>query len=113
MRLLLCKSYEMPACAVPSNRPGGYENEARQEQDPRGVDAGLAVGFGPGRERPGAVAGRTARVGRARRPRPLRAPDSRPPRRMAFRSGPRLAIRALPRLMVTVLRLVVDGRGRV
>src|SRR5215510_3110525 len=56
MRLLLCKSYEMPPSAVPSNGSGGYENEARHTQDPRGFD-GLAVGFGLGRERPGAVAG--------------------------------------------------------
>src|SRR5215510_3808591 len=112
MRLLLCKSYEMPPSAVPSNRPGGYEHEARQEQDPRDFDAGLAVEFGPGRERPGAVAGRAPRAGRARRPRPLRAPGSRPPRRLAFRSGPRLALRASPRLLVPVLRLVADGRAR-
>src|SRR5215831_16507944 len=94
MRLLLCKSYEMPPSAVPSNGSGGYENEARHTQDPRGFDAGLAVGFGLGRERPGAVAGRAARSGRARRSRPLRASGGRPSRGLAFRPGPRLAIRA-------------------
>src|SRR5262249_5813773 len=112
MRLLLCKSYEMPPSAGASNGPGGDDNEARQRQDPGDFDAGLAVGFGPGRERPGAVAGGAARAGRTRRSRPLRAPGSRPSRRLAFRSGPWLAVRASPRLLVPVLRLVVDGRAR-
>src|SRR5215831_13016586 len=112
MRLLLCKSYEMAVGADPSNGPGGYVNEARQTQDPRGVHAGLAVGVGACPQRPGAVARRAARAGRARRPRALRAPGVRPSRRLAFRPEPRVAIRASPRGLVPVLRVVVDGRAR-
>src|SRR5882672_5097124 len=111
MRLLLCKSYEMPPNAVPSKGPGGYVNEARQTHNLAGVGAGLAVGADARHERPGAVAGRETRAGLARRPHPLRASGVRPSR-LALRQGPRLAIRASTRLLVPVLRLVVDGRAR-
>src|SRR5262245_21179819 len=112
MRLLLCKSYEMAPTAASSNGPGEYGNEARQTQDPRGVHAGLAVGFVARSYRPGAVARRAARAGLSRRPHPLRAPRARPSRGLALRPGPRLAIRASPRYLVPVLRVVVDGRAR-
>src|SRR5215471_12309969 len=58
MRLLLCKSYEMPPRPDPSNVPGGDEHEARQKQGPAAHHAGLAVGFDVRHRRPGAVARR-------------------------------------------------------
>src|SRR5262249_38212879 len=94
MRLLLCKSYEMPPSAGASKGPGGYGSEARQKQSASAVSAGLAVGADARYERPGAVARRPARAGLARRARPVRPPHVRASRRLALRTRPGLALRA-------------------